>query len=411
MNIISRPFKLNVLTILFTVFCTVFISCESDDPDPYTEPTIAEQTVFMYLPWAGGGYIYAAVKNNITAFEQAIKDNNGLDGRKLLVFVSQNSSQSCLIKISYKNKTCVRDTLKSYEFSSLDYTTAEGLASILNDVKQIAPAKAYAMTIGAHGMGWLPADNTTTARVRLKSNAQRKERLTRYFGDPNQSAYQTDITTLAEAISNAGITMKYILFDDCYMSNIETAYDLKDVTEYIIASTSEVMMAGFPYNDIGKALLTNDYEAICNGFYNFYINYTYNGKPYPHGTIGVTDCSQVDEMAQIMKEINTSFPDGVEHLYDIQKLDGYEYTIFFDFGDYVDKLCTDNTLKETFNSQLEKLVPYKAHTPSYWTDFKDNGSAIAIETFSGITCSDPSINIKYNVKSAKTKTAWYKATH
>ena len=35
--------------------------------------------------------------------------------------------------------------------------------------------------------------------------------------------------------------MEYILFDDCYMSSIEVAYELKDVTKYLIGSTSEMM--------------------------------------------------------------------------------------------------------------------------------------------------------------------------
>lgn len=409
MNILTKGLQTFIFSIFALLLSVSATSCSSDEPETYVEPTIAEQTVFMYLPWAGGGDIYTAVKDNIAAFEQAIKDNNGLDGRKLLVFASQNSSQSCLIKISYKNKTCVRDTLKSYEFSSLDYTTAEGLASILNDVKQIAPAKAYAMTIGAHGMGWLPSDNATSIKVQTKSNAQKQKRLTRYFGDPDEAAYQTDITTLAKAISNAGITMKYILFDDCYMSNIEVAYDLKDVTEHIIASTSEVMMAGFPYNDIGKALLTNDYEAICNGFYNFYINYTYNGDPYPYGTIGVTDCSEVDALAEIMKQINATYPEGLTNVKyrELQVLDRYTPAIFYDLGSYIDNLCDDEDLKATFNAQLEKVVPYKAHTEKYFTYLKNYEPTI--NEFSGITISDPSKNSK--AATAKLNTAWYKATH
>ena len=57
--------------------------------------------------------------------------------------------------------------------------------------------------------------------------------MTRYFGGLN-AQYQTDITTLAKGISNAGLKMEYILFDDCYMSSIEVAYALKDVTDYLI---------------------------------------------------------------------------------------------------------------------------------------------------------------------------------
>ena len=64
--------------------------------------------------------------------------------------------------------------------------------------------------------------------------------------------------------------MEYILFDDCYMSSIEVAYELKDVADYLIASTCEVMAYGMPYATMGKHLLgTPDYRAICDDFYDF----------------------------------------------------------------------------------------------------------------------------------------------
>lgn len=64
--------------------------------------------------------------------------------------------------------------------------------------------------------------------------------------------------------------MEYILFDDCYMSSIEVAYALKDVTDYLIGSTSEVMAYGMPYAEIGQYLIGKvDYAGICDGFYSF----------------------------------------------------------------------------------------------------------------------------------------------
>ena len=68
---------------------------------------------------------------------------------------------------------------------------------------------------------------------------------TRWFGGWT-SEYQIETTTLADAISEAGMRVEYIMFDDCFMSSVETAYDLKDVTDYLIgcppatASTTSV---------------------------------------------------------------------------------------------------------------------------------------------------------------------------
>lgn len=44
--------------------------------------------------------------------------------------------------------------------------------------------------------------------------------------------------------------MEYILFDDCYMSSLEAAYDLRHVTRHLIACPTEIMAYGMPYSHI-----------------------------------------------------------------------------------------------------------------------------------------------------------------
>lgn len=393
----------------FLIALSIFsvVACSSDDDNDPVDET-ATQTLLMYMPWSGSS-IYSYFINNINAFETAIENNNGLDGRRFLVFIAQNTSTSYLIDFSYKNGACVRDTLKTYSFATTDYTTATGIASILNDVKTVAPANAYSLLIGSHGMGWVPsgidvATRSSSAKYVRRAATDSGRQLTRFFGHSDDADYQTDIQTLAEGISAAGIKMKYILFDDCYMSNIETAYDLKDVSEYLIASTCEVMIEGMPYKVVGAYLLYNDYENVVNGYYSYYSTYS-----TPCGTIGVTDCSEVDNTVALMEEINTLYPSGLSSTADIQVLDGFTSPVFFDFGNYVDSLCTDETLRAQFDEQIEKLVPYKAATETFYSMFLSGNGRKQINAFSGITVSDPTTNA--SVVSAKTQTNWYKATH
>ena len=205
--------------------------------------------------------------------------------------------------------------------------------------------------------------------------------------------------------------MEYILFDDCYMANIETAYDLKDVTNYLIASTCEIMIDGMPYDEIGAELLNDDYLGIVNDFYDFYSNYhTSDGKYAPYGTISVTDCREIETTAQLMRQINTAYPEGVETADGLQPLDGLQNTIFFDLGDYVEKLCKDGVLLAGFRQQLDRLVPYKRNTEYYYSIYKwDNDGITKINSFSGLTISDPSRNS--TVKGLIEQTNWYAATH
>ncbi len=379
----------------------VFMSCSDDDEGSGKSNKQTEETVFMYMPWSGD--IYSYFLENIEAFETAIKNNNGLGGKRFMLFISTNASNAYLIEITYNKGICVRDTLKNYSFSSAEFTTSSGITSILGDMMAAAPAKGYSMIIGCHGMGWIPTSasgvNSYNKKVR-QQNANVQQ--TRFFGHSSDSKYQTDITTLADGIKSAGIKMEYILFDDCYMSNIETAYDLREVTNYLIASTCEIMIEGMPYATIGKSLLEHDYKAVCQGFYAFYSTFS-----TPCGTIGVTDCSETEEMAYLMKSINSLYPEGLSSTSDIQTLDGYSPTIFFDFGDYVTHLCEDQSLLAAFNEELNRLVPYKANTSTYYSVY--TAKQKTINTFSGLTVSDPSLNS--SIKTVKTETNWYKATH
>ncbi len=112
-----------------------------------------------------------------------------------------------------------------------------------------------------------------------------------------------------------------------------------------------------------------------------------------------------------MKEINQRYTFNEELTGELQRLDGYTPTIFFDYGDYVSKLCSDPDLLEQFNEQLKRAVPFKKE---YRTVFYSNlflllwRKRIDINTFSGITISDPSTNPG---ASKKNETAWYIATH
>lgn len=360
---------------------------------------IVEKTLFMYFPWSGNANpLTDAFYKNVADMEKAIMED-GLDSKRVIVFFATSSSEAEMYEIVYKNGKCAHEILK--EYTDHPYTTASGLTSILKDVKDFAPAYNYAMTIGCHGMGWIQAEQTRMYKSSdFKYHWEYEGALTRWFGG---SFYQTNITTLAEAIMNADVHMQFILFDDCYMANVEVAYDLRNVTNYLIASTCEVMSAGMPYAMIGGDLLDRepDYQAICDDFYAFYSNY----GNYSYGTLSVIDCSQMDMMAEIMNTININYTLDPRLLGHIQKLDGYNPVIFYDFGDYVEKLGIDENLHYDFEQQLKRTVVYSVHTEQYYAY---GAGAFDINSYSGLTISDPSIS---SIAAEKENTAWYQATH
>ena len=186
-----------------------------------------------------------------------------------------------MVEIRYQGNQCVRDTLKRY--NAYDYTSPSGIATLLGDVKTAAPAPRYAMVIGCHGNGWIPSGVKDYYRSRSFGGIDAK--------------YQTELSDLAEGIKRAAMPLQFIAFDDCYMAGVEVAYDLKDATDHIIASTSEIMADGLPYYRIWRHLAANspDYQSIVNEFHTYYTQHT-----YPYGTLSVIDCRQMDAMACLL---------------------------------------------------------------------------------------------------------------
>ncbi len=380
-------------------------SCKKAPPGyPVGDP---EQTLFVYMPWS----------TDLTGFfERNLKDIEGavaagvLEGKnRAVVFFMTSVRDAEMFELVYDRGKCVRRTLRTYKDPA--FTTVEGITSILEDVKRFAPAPSYSMTVSCHGLGWVPIEAMSSLSAdRPKGHWEYGEEegkyLTRWFGGKTNDC-RTNIATFAEGIAGAGIKMEYILFDDCYMSCVEVAYDLREVTDYVIACPTEIMAFGMPYAVIARHLVGDiDYRAICEDFIGFYSNPD-NLQDVKRlcGTIGITDCSEMDELAAIMKEINSRFTFDQSLVGSVQTMCGYYPPLFFDCGSYVEKLCKDETLLQRFMDQLERTIPYKGHTENYYSGGRGE---VYIGTFSGTTISDPSYN---QWASGKATTAWYKATH
>ena len=402
----------------------LFASCSDEDPDPAPQPPVIEtNTIFVYMPWSGSTKkdpgLYSFFLTNIQDIKSAIVNQGGLGNKKLMIFISTKVDKGALINVQYKNGSCIDDTVAIYDNTQPDLrlNTAEWIPTLLKRVKQEAPANHYSMIVGCHGMGWIPAKPSTrinrpaVSPFGLNQNAGKAGPPTRWLGG---NAYQTNISDFDKGIEDSGIgKFQYILFDDCNMTGIEVAYELRNATNHIIGSPTEIMAYGMPYKFLWSELskVNPDYHSICTNFINFYSNYKYEGTPYPYGTISVIDCSQVEDMVDIMKEINASSSLSTITESNIQSMDGYTPSIFYDMGDYVRKLVQNEPLLlAKFNSQLDRLVPEKRHTDAYYTSLRTAGfNIIPILSYSGITISDPSTN--QTVTNSLGSNRYYQTTH
>ncbi len=390
--------------------CLLLASCGNEDSTDVND--INKQTVLIFMPWTGNNAndrgLYDNFQQNLDSIERAVVANKGYAGR-LVVFLSTSARASSLYEVTYKSGTISHTPIKTYQ--GTDYTTAAGIAQVINDVKANAFALNYAMIVGGHGTGWTQAADWSQAPTPTMARQAAKGQhtaypQTRFFGSATPGTYAIDVETLAEGISQAGVKLQYLLFDNCYMANVETAYALRDVTNWLMASTSEVLALGMPYASMWQYLgsATPSYRNMVSTFHSFYSNYS-----TPCGSLSAIDCRQMDALATLMRNINTHYalPDSLAD--SLQVLDGYDTPLFYDLGDYVNHVCANTSLLSDFDAQLKRTVPYSATTDTLYSYLYDHPVYIAVKHFSGLTISDPSRN-PVAVK-GKRKTAWWKATH
>ena len=408
--------------IIATLFIVVGVSCSNgDNPDgPDVPVTPVGQTVFMFFPWSNS--LLSDFRRTVEDMQTVVAQRSMKDER-VMVFMATSEREAVLFELKKQNGRCLTDTLRRY--SDRPFTSRQWLTSLFSEVMTLAPASRYGMVVGCHGLAWVPVQGQRSARKRLGSqerideedNLYKEERIdkegddlmhfevqgpvtTRFIGGTYPET-QIETTDLADAMADAGLHTEYILFDACYMSSVEVAYELKDVTHYLIASPTEVISYGFPYITMGKHLLgTPNYKGIVDSFISFYSSYN-----LPYGTVAVTDCTQLDALAAIAQQINAAaaeqlVPNGV------QTMDGYSPTLFYDLGHLMSLKNAGTVLTAAFAEQLEKTVPYKGHTDQYFTALKD--TPVDIKHYSGLNTSQGSLN---RMADRLSETAWHKATN
>lgn len=274
----------------------------------------------------------------------------------------------------------------------------------------LAPAQHYGIIVGCHGKAWVPADHGALSYSARMTNELEDlwipmpgALLTRSFGDTGRSI---DITNFAAAVKAQNYRPDYLLFDACFMANIETLYDLRECTDYVIAAPCEIMAQGFPYERAMPWFFTDggkeyNLTKVCEAFWNFYMN----DATTKSGCISLAVMAEMEGMKEIMRHINAA-PQKT-YAEELQSYEGMSSHIFYDLGHWVELACSDAGLKEEFKVQLDKAFPKAArlNTPEFYSAY--NGRMNPVAYYSGVSFSEPSD--KYTEENKQT--SWYRDTH
>ena len=385
------------LFILLWASITLFAlpSCSKDD-DTLPEDRPTPHTHIFYFT---GSSLRLAFYNNISDAKDAIRQGCKGDSRVILFFQPTDRKMANIIELTYDNSLCEEEILATYQLP--DEVTGDDLSYYFNEIIRLAPAEKYSLVMAGHSTAWVPLVETfslsaATPQQRLiYENLWKKnesDNPTRYFGETYSPSTSNafDITTLSEALASTGVKFEYIIFDACFMGNVEAMYEMRDNANYLIGSPCEIMSVGFPYNlCLPHMMIANkeySLQQVCENFNTFYES----TKGYS-GSVALIDCAELDELARCVKAINN----GTTQEYnaaDLQTFEGQRQHTFFDLADYIEAYSADETLLAKFRTQLERTVVCKYTLDRFWSNYGNNSGLYPISTFCGLSTSAPSIH-------------------
>lgn len=331
--------KRTVFLLLAACFC---LSCSSPDGEEHGIAEPAKRTVLVYM--AADNNLNRYAHRNIDDMQKAAISNE----YNLLVYIDIPNSNPNLLKIR-KGKI---DTVKRYSFQNS--ASKQVLKSVIDDAFSLFPAESYGLILWSHGTGWLPEG----AYERIK------ETNVRSFGKDRNK--EMEIADLAEAIPE---NLDFIIFDACLMSGIEVLYQLRNKAEIIIASPTETLVAGFPYDKAIPLLLQPrpNYSEVAQAYMEYYES---RSGELQSASIAVIDAGQLEPLANLTRkafegETDLACP-GKELM---QRYDTREPALFFDFESYLERAISDEDNLLALRGQISKTIIYNDFTPYFLNEF------------------------------------------
>ena len=355
----------------------VFVYMIADnDLDFYATANINEMETFMAQnPEAGSVYVYIdRAKNRKTAHPilyQITADTSAKINSKILKVYPENNSANEKV-----------------------------FAEILGQVQTICNINnefLRGLVLWSHGSAWLPKSVSLASQ---RATAVKSFGLDQTMADNEIYNAEMDIRKLATILNN--YHFDFILFDACFMASIEVLYELRNATDYIIASPTEVLATGFPYKDILIDMLsaTVDYRKIAQKYVAFFQQ---KKGVLQSASVATIKTAELSQFATLFKYcLNTISREITDQKWLQYSQDEVNY--LFDLGQVVNYLQKEQTNKQ-LTEQLERLITNYHHTSYFF-------GRIPLQKSSGISIYIPQSTTLQNDEYEFYKTlSWAKAVN
>lgn len=388
-------FRPVILAFAATVVLSAVQSCEAVNGVAPEFP-VKDKTVLIYM--IANNDLSGNAVSNLSDIKRGYIPQ--MDEGNIILYYHIPNQNPLLLNV-FKDETGNVAVDTAYKFPARNSATKASLQSAMKVTATMFPADEYGLILWSHGTGWLPAGFYADPKEDIHpiDAAELSGSDNAYMVDPYSDLVKmvkgADVRSfgsdsgkemeIADVVAALPYKLSFVIFDACLMGGIEVMYEMKDSTDYIISSPTEILSAGFPYSQIMQHIFAEpaDLEAVAREYYNLY-----NGQQHTmqSATVSLVKTSELENVAQISKEIFAANRTKISsvNVSSVQRYYRMNKHWFYDFGHFMEKIATPEQY-EQFVEALNKAVIYKAATPKFFD--------ITINEFSGVSTYIP---VPYN---------------
>ena len=302
---------------LIAVTCAlaVLASCKEHHSDERVQETI-RRTVLVYI--AGDNDLKTEIATDISQMMAGSKSMSKND--RLVLFVDKNGQIPYFLEVT-DGDTIRIETLDGERDTASPATLREAMMWTINHYE----AESYGLVLWGHAEGWI------VKHLAAASRGQRRA----YGYDATGTNNWMEIADMASVLQSLPVKPLFIFADCCCFQSVESAYELRNCTDYIIGSPAEIPAVGAPYQTVVPALFSQDstfYKEVVDAYYEQTV--TQMKEP-----LSVIKTERMDDLAAATRttlhSCITPMSDSLRTYPDVDSLIYYYDHTLFDMNDFV----------------------------------------------------------------------------
>lgn len=348
--------------VLLSALSLLLGSCIKESYDG-PEPECPTRTVLVYL--AGDNNL----SSEISATVEAIRRGWRYSGNRCLIYIDTYDAPPKLLSVRGGCKVTPEPYIETVaEYTEENSASAQVFGRVVREVIASYPADSYGLVFASHATGWLPEGTL--------SNPSRSSRTIGQDTNPGiMQGSEIELEDFAAALPDGAFN--FIAFETCLMAGVEVAYELRNKTDYIVASSAEMFSFGFVpiYRSSIMSLMDTSLplERGLIAFASSYRDYMFSQSGEHRSlTLGVIKTSGMDHLAGLTRHVFREAAQG--KFVDIEGLQHFDRPgtygdsprspRYFDFLDYMERAATPLRYA-AIEAQVDKMVVWKASTAGF----------------------------------------------